>query len=743
MKHIYDIIASAAVFLLLLGCQGEEGPHWADECEAVVNFHMAAEEPVFTRVVPDDVNEGIADDYRISDFWMFEFRDDGTIAGSPRYFEIGGADDIMNIPVPVLLPPAGAKYKCVIIANTHDNLFTSSLSDFSTLDAFKKEYKAVTQYSDMYQTDGGRHDILMNGSVEIESDSRDISCVLYRNVARLDVSLVNGPSSDIILNSIRIRNVSDCIFYFDRAFHGVPAPAPTNAQSGFTSLLPVSIESGGPGTSNDFVFYLPRNMRGTNLSMDEEGKNVDAPENATYIEIMATSTSGSPVRYRFYLGKNMVNDFNVESNYYYSLSIDFADMGDPYLDNRVEDMGTLVLPESNSYMVHPLPTESQIMHAVPLARINKFWDSPAGRENPEYSEYILDASTQWVAEVIWQDYPERVIDFCDADGNVHDGHVSYSGKGERYLYFKPRVAAYGHPCNVIVGVRKSGASPEDGYMWSWHLWITDYNPDEGLGSWKDGQYVYEVEGGAVHRYAGTFWGNSHYNKYMMDRNLGARSARREDGLANNAGFSTQFGRKDPMPMAPSYKMYDISGAPIPDCMNAVLGPVPMYQGVMRPTTFYKTGTSGVPNGDWVKDNGYIGSLWNDIGGKAGGKSFFDPCPVGWKLPSRDTWQVFAGNGRINAVEGSWSGVTNGWDLYIGEAGSVDTAFYPSAGWRNLATGLLGFTNASEYWSSDSSPKLVTRGVNLYLRELIDDPQTFGIPSDNYRSYGFSIRCIQE
>lgn len=128
-------------------------------------------------------------------------------------------------------------------------------------------------------------------------------------------------------------------------------------------------------------------------------------------------------------------------------------------------------------------------------------------------------------------------------------------------------------------------------------------------------------------------------------------------------------------------------------------------------------------------------------GVPGEKSMFDPCPVDWCLPPKNIWQNFAGDGHINAVSGSWSGTTNGWDLYIGDTGSSDTAFYPAAGWRNLSNGVFGFNEATEYWSAEAYSG--ESGHNLYLRNLYDSSGTYGIPSANYKSYGMSIRCITD
>ena len=742
MKSIYNILAFSIIHILIAGCEKPFAEH-SEEFEGTVSVSLVTEAMVPTKVVPGNVAEGEELTYKVSDFWLFEYKNDGKIAGSPRYFEVGEDDDLSNMPVPVIMPPGGKTYKCVIIANTHDEFFTSTLTDFSTYDAFQKEFLSVRNYTDLYQADGTSADLLMNGVTNITSGSREISCTLYRNVAKLSLNLVNAASSGLILNSVQIRNVSDHLFFFDQAYSGKAAPCPTDDQSGFIDLPKVQINSGNSGTSHDYTFYLPRNMRGTNLSVDKEGKNVNAPGNATFVEILATGTNASvPMRYRFYLGKNMINDFNLEPNHHYTLNIDFSDVGDQYTDSRVEDMGLVYLDESNCYMLHPQPSQALVTYAIPLSRINKFWKSNAGMQNPDHTKYTLDASVEWEAEVIWQDSDRRVINFCSSEGSYTEGNARHSGKGEGYLYFKTTAAAAENACNVIIGIRRKGAAESEGYMWSWHIWMTDYDPDQGVGSWISGKYSYQVDGGAVHRYDGTYWQSNYQNKYIMDRNLGARSASRADKTVKNAGFATQFGRKDPLPLLDNYPMYDINGNSIPDRIKKVLGPVPMYNGVVNPTTFYTVKvTNGVSSIDWVADNTYTKCIWNDISGSTEGKSIFDPCPVGWKIPGKGVWENFKGTGSLNAVENSFSGTTNGWDLYMGENGASETAFYPAAGWRNLATGAINYTTYSEYWSSDATTTSIHTGHNLYMTSSFT--YTSGIPSSNYKSYGMAIRCIQE
>lgn len=150
-------------------------------------------------------------------------------------------------------------------------------------------------------------------------------------------------------------------------------------------------------------------------------------------------------------------------------------------------MGKVELAESNSYLINPLKGDVQTLYSVPITRINKFWGSSDGLLDLT-DDNTLSASTEWVAEVIWQDQPMRLINFCSKDGSVVDGNTDYSGTGESFFYFKPIDGAFG---NVVIGVRKKTGG-KDEYLWSWHLWITDYKP-EYTTAWQEGVYAYPVE----------------------------------------------------------------------------------------------------------------------------------------------------------------------------------------------------------------------------------------------------------
>lgn len=243
----------------------------------------------------------------------------------------------------------------------------------------------------------------------------------------------------------------------------------------------------------------------------------------------------------------------------------------------------------------------------------------------------------------------------------------------------------------------------------------------------------------MHRYAGkgnnNVWDGKYKDKFIMDRNLGAMGASEKE-LEASRGFYYQFGRKDPFPH-PKTVLYDINGNPqttFPalsgDCVSIVIGKAHLYASVFRPYSFYAAG-----NIDWVQDNPYTTSAWNNPQWytNGNGKSIFDPSPQGWRLPENgSTWNIFIGSSNTPNAEGYPEfgdlAFRNGWNFYMGGPGIGETAWYPAASIRNGNNGTVGGMTTGNYWYSLSSLYFVKNNVIILT---------------GTRSSGYSVRCVKE
>ncbi len=206
----------------------------------------------------------------------------------------------------------------------------------------------------------------------------------------------------------------------------------------------------------------------------------------------------------------------------------------------------------------------------------------------------------------------------------------------------------GEEGNVIVGIRKKsedGKPVEDReYLWSWHLWITNYNPAE-LG------------------------------QSTMDRNIGAMKP-------GDAGFYYQFLRKDPFPHWQA-KVYDINGKELTQLRHTIAtgqsASMLIYRHAVKTTTkdiretqtnavkwpyklFYHTGGTTATT---LANKNYLGQT---VGKNAGWTVSSattewtpqDPSPQGWVLPPDEK--------QPETPPGSWTMITSWEGLDIPAAG---------------------------------------------------------------------------
>ncbi len=272
---------------------------------------------------------------------------------------------------------------------------------------------------------------------------------------------------------------------------------------------------------------------------------------------------------------------------------------------------------SNCYIVN----NSDIREVyIPIdQRINTFWRYYSGLSEAE--AYMIDVDTEWNAAVLWCDnddlnlatatpyYGEVPEDSCTSKSFVCDDTKAVM------KVTIPDNAAIG---NLLIAVSKM-VGTERKILWSWHLWVTDYNPDSG-NPIATTDKVYEVENGEIHRYTkgSKYWTDGAYsNTFAMDRDLGSHDNQSTDGLFY------QWGRKDPFSILEGW-------------CNAENEQATFATAVQNPNTFYadEDGWCIEPSDAAYGANDY---LWYDIRIKnceenVFKKSLFDPSPLGWCMP---------------------------------------------------------------------------------------------------------------
>ena len=239
------------------------------------------------------------------------------------------------------------------------------------------------------------------------------------------------------------------------------------------------------------------------------------------------------------------------------------------------------------------------------------------------------------------------------------------------------------PGNALVAVEDESGN----ILWSWHIWVSDYDPELTAQTYVSG---------AV----------------MMDRNLGALDA----GKTSTAyGFLYQWGRKDPFVTSATGSSDFAVTAPadLKAFIDHVDGDVLEYS-ILHPTHVIRN----IADEDiyWDKE-----------------KTMHDPCPNGWRVPDGGPSGVWSGI----VWEGISKGSENGSVFWIiGEQYSTPAAVYPAPGYTGGSQLALSFPGSALYcWSCTSINSADAYGMHLFNR--IERELSSGKGSE------FSVRCMKE
>jgi hypothetical protein len=361
---------------------------------------------------------------------------------------------------------------------------------------------------------------------------------------------------------------------------------------------------------------------------------------------------------------------------------------------------------------------TRVANSMIVSRPNARYKFNAGYRGGDTSEPITGAVK---GSLVWTTDKDAVSNVSLEDG---------------YIYFATGNTNEFHEGNaVIAALDKDGKA-----LWSWHIWVTDYDPAEDP----------DILGG--HR--------------VMNRNLGAfaNSNATPEDAARSYGLYYQWGRKDPF-VGPA-----VWNSTAPQTIYSRTGSATTHSytvsdekkgtieySISEPNTFI---AGNKDNGlDWLYDANDR-SMWS-----AGSKTLYDPCPAGWRVAPRDIWESFTatGNASSDPTEFNVAGEYNyGWTFVNGE----ETVFFPAAGRRSfsptLANSTDNFTNVVNdgegvgypvgfYWSSGPIPTYAAaigpKGISLSFRRDYIDPAYVADTTNDLAGYapagGFPLRCVAE
>lgn len=529
-------------------------------------------------------------------------------------------------------------------------------------------------------------------------DSRDNSKAAFNFsslLAKLDFEVVNEASQEMQISGASFASLFGTnIFYTDGVFNFNEMSFDDALAAGKRTSMNVDLSSsvivpaGGSYTLSLLIFplHLPKGA-GTFVLLQNDVQDIFFP---TIIE--------DPDGFSYESGKSYTQTLTINE--------------DSFI---VPELRTIQLPEGqNSYLVSPPDTYGEtVQYLIPITRVNEFWNNTVGN-NPANS---IGAQTNWVAELIWKDvdYRDRSMQLIELspDRTSGTGTGDYIGVNVNY---KPS-ELFG---NAVIGIKKADAffRPVGDYLWSWHIWVSDYD-----GKLVDASGVLGYE--------------------IMDRNLGAKNA--FPGDPGSIGLYYQWGRKDPI-IGVNYDYWLNGGTQSPEPTDYVwpsvvgkspeTGNVPFT--VNNPTTIIRrtddqgneTGDNGLYDWQWTPVGGGLSTLWQNTV-----KTLYDPCPKGYKVARRHSFD------GINPDTFPIDLVNRG--RFYGDA------WFPFCGYRSSTTGNI--TNGRSYtyiFTSGSSTSSVTLDgeskTGMYARTLYYNTTVTTAAPDNRlsRSGSYSIRCMR-
>lgn len=517
-------------------------------------------------------------------------------------------------------------------------------------------------------------------------------------------------------------------------------------------------------TTNSASCWVARNVRGTaNVATEAMRDKERAPQGSSFLNFVATKNDEKDrLIYRVYLGGNSIQDFNVQdnTNYNYNLTFNSSEqIADT--DGRVQLLNgspaskgnTTFVPTANCFMVKP----GGSFHFDP------FLYRRAGRddENTVLKKWVSSYGGIASVKVLWQtrengDTGDPVLGIANNSVNDHTNIVELTNADNTSLTSASATAfTEKNQCHIHCRVApntKGGNGLIVAYaangkiLWSWHLWVTDYNPDpHGNASVLNDENKRKQK----YTYRGEEW------LPMMDRNIGAQKgfvtvpgSELDRSRANGIGYS--HGRKDPSLGSFSRDKQE----EIPITEGAVDGLLNMYgpdgysvisRDITQPNPYYQ-------DEDWTFLNVLKWGYCKTTGWDGNEKTFYDPSPQGWRVPPYKALlnffssKIWGGGGQssLNGLESNISKnniLSNGGALIQYGTNESDVAYVRLTGYRRFYNGFTGINKFTALWARENNSNTTTAWA--FAINYLEGASYIDLSSKWARSDAHQIRCIQE
>ncbi len=360
------------------------------------------------------------------------------------------------------------------------------------------------------------------------------------------------------------------------------------------------------------------------------------------------------------------------------------------LPNPVPFTISAVYEDPNCYMVSAGGTLS-----IPIRKL--FWI----REREAGDASVVDLLNNLNALqpcVVWEEY------YNQQTGNPAAGSVTLNMEpASNALDASLKVSIpSGVIGNALVGVKRQG---ENNILWSWHIWITDYDPDPD-------------SGGSLKTAEASF----------MYRNLGALSGEQTVN-DHTVGLYYQWGRKDPL--RPKEIPNNKQSPSLNNLIHAINAPDVFFTGGSLDDRYTSSGSRGYQD-DF---------LWAEYGDNH--KSQYDPCPDGWRVPnltdgkslSTSLWDPFK-RADIVIENGDFLGVLI---TQKDSPSPADILFLPAGGYYNHKGNPVNYKFYATAYNANTGPDKVNEHMGLHFTQSYEGG---GPEQPIERAAAMPVRCIK-
>lgn len=636
-----------------------------------------------------------------------------------------------------------------------------------------------------------------------ETGAHDVRLMLKRLAAKVTVNWDYG----VTINSEKYTLKQLLLQEIPLKFNYIPAPnkddgSYPDVMSQYTTLTVKDDYNVSGNQKSTYSFWAPANVRADNPAVSSELLRIkdNAPSGSSYLTFEAVNDMDvkKKFRYRIYIGDENPQNFSIKQNTDYIYNIDFTHTGIPTQDRRVT-------------YVDPIPASQNNDHFVPTA--NCFMVKPGGSfcfdpftfrsagkdiDNDVLKGWIeegnkINASTTYgiqYVKLLWQTKEEgdlgepvmgivnseddhsNIVEIKAVSGTTPDpAPTAFTAAGQCRIYC--RVAPGTTGGNGVIAAYDT----EGKILWSWHIWVTDYNPDatgtQGVDDPNKRKLKFSYNNAATNQLP------------MMDRNLGAMAGyvtvpTTQIEKSKTNGFHYQWGRKDPFPSSytnnptiTSITLPANATKPIEGLLNLYKADGVTYlpfsliksqttyrMAYQNPQSIYKNSGSGNTDSQWLtpsaKPSNYS-QTWGTT------KTVHDPSPAGWRVAQISDYLSLCSNKSLTVGSQTLDGLglnlnnsnsykTDG-GMLLGYDGNGNSTFVRFTGYYRKTTD-GGATDKDEFasigtrclmWTGSHSNIPNTGGNIKYFGVTVPASGTLtaGITLTGHEREAIPLRCIQE